>query len=1325
MSNTKLNESDKITLNIINDDKDLRVSKIYHISDIHIHLQAKHVEYRLVFKRLYNILKEYQKIHEQNNEKSIIVITGDILHSKTELTPECIELTREFMKKLSKIMPTFFIAGNHDLNINNDERLDALTPIYNGIAKSYNLYYLDKTSLYVYGNIIFSVASVRDYNIINKSDIDNLISKDLKSKSDNYHIICLYHGKVNGAVLANGTSIEGEINNKTGTAITPSSFKDYDFTLMGDIHHKQFVNKNKTAGYSGSLIQQNHGETLTGHGILIWNLKDKTTTFREVDNNYGFITLKLIKSKLFVGDKVTETTTQANKQTNKQLSQSSKSTQSTKINLKNKEIGEVGLKIKEYYGKDDKNKDKSLPKNIRLRLLLVNTPYSFVHEFVNNIKKHHNITEFIYNDITDNTNNSSPNNKISTSETSNKISQNITNPQYQNKLIEEILNGMGQTDNTIERIKKMNVLLNEGIDRKDYSNHGQWSIKRLEFSNLYSYGLNNVINFTKCKGTVGIIADNYMGKSAILDIILYTLYDKFPRKGTLKDIINNRKNSFESKITFTIGEWDYVVSKSGRLTSAGKSTSKTDFYRIKGNIKEPLAEDNSPKTKLMILKYIGSYEDVIQTSFTLQDSGCNFITAENTTRKKELERILKIDFINELIKRGTSILQEERAIYKHLEQKCPIDEAAETKRTIDELTIKLKELDINLNKLKKNIDVKNKELGSLKEKLIPVEPNEEFEEMDNKESQDQITKQLSDLNTKVNEFETKFKTELKVSDYNNMKKWKKKWKSGKEKHQEWKSTRDNELEKIDTEIEEYYSELENVDDTISKNNEKIKKIILKIDKNRLLIEKNKIKEIREFNESDNTDTSDTSDTSDVSNINNSNGLNIDDYIEKRRSEVESLKEKLIQIKSNNLPAEFIDLLGGSNLKSLETKCFDEWNNVILEETGLEFFNKKYDKFKKYMSDYHVYDFLNVNNQKINNDKNTISLIEQNIEEINSDITRLRKVRKTIYALRNENEILKKEIETLNSEKETFEKELVELEKKKINNKTINSKIKECKLNKKKLLKKSDKKYNELEKTIQSLEEYWELCHDKEELMKLLNDKDNTKQKELEIWKESIKKNKLIQKDIDKLEEELSLLNKEYDNVNGELNVAKAKFVSNNTNLQTLLKDIKEMRKKENKTKLCELYIKALKQLPYILIEKVRPRLETLVNELLSVITDFQLKFEIENSKIDIYLNRPLYEGKLIILNNASGFEKFVSNLAIRLALLDVSLLPKPNFMAVDEGWLAFDSNNISNLRNIFDHLKSKFKFLIIISHLQAIKGDCNMQINLVKNKDGFSQIKFS
>ena len=71
-----------------------QIKKIYHLSDFHIQLYKKHSEYQIVFDKVINYLKE-EKIKEsiplnQNSNIHIIaLITGDILHSKSDLSPEC------------------------------------------------------------------------------------------------------------------------------------------------------------------------------------------------------------------------------------------------------------------------------------------------------------------------------------------------------------------------------------------------------------------------------------------------------------------------------------------------------------------------------------------------------------------------------------------------------------------------------------------------------------------------------------------------------------------------------------------------------------------------------------------------------------------------------------------------------------------------------------------------------------------------------------------------------------------------------------------------------------------------------------------------------------------------------------------------------------------------------------------------------------------------------------------------------------------------------------------------------------------------------------
>ena len=46
--------------------------------------------------------------------------------------------------------------------------------------------------------------------------------------------------------------------------------------------------------FSGSLIGQNYGESVDEHGILVWDLPNRSAEFVKIKNDYGFITFNVI-----------------------------------------------------------------------------------------------------------------------------------------------------------------------------------------------------------------------------------------------------------------------------------------------------------------------------------------------------------------------------------------------------------------------------------------------------------------------------------------------------------------------------------------------------------------------------------------------------------------------------------------------------------------------------------------------------------------------------------------------------------------------------------------------------------------------------------------------------------------------------------------------------------------------------------------------------------------------------------------------------------------------------------------------------------------------
>ena len=119
-----------ITLN-----SNIIINKLYHISDIHIRRYDRHAEYEIVFNNLYKYLNEVQ------NNNSMIVITGDLLHAKDNLTPDCVVKCYKFLKTLADIMPVILIAGNHDMVESNKTIKDSIDAILSERIID-NLYYL-------------------------------------------------------------------------------------------------------------------------------------------------------------------------------------------------------------------------------------------------------------------------------------------------------------------------------------------------------------------------------------------------------------------------------------------------------------------------------------------------------------------------------------------------------------------------------------------------------------------------------------------------------------------------------------------------------------------------------------------------------------------------------------------------------------------------------------------------------------------------------------------------------------------------------------------------------------------------------------------------------------------------------------------------------------------------------------------------------------------------------------------------------------------------------------------------------------------------------
>jgi exonuclease SbcC len=85
----------------------------------------------------------------------------------------------------------------------------------------------------------------------------------------------------------------------------------------------------------------------------------------------------------------------------------------------------------------------------------------------------------------------------------------------------------------------------------------------------------------------------------------------------------------------------------------------------------------------------------------------------------------------------------------------------------------------------------------------------------------------------------------------------------------------------------------------------------------------------------------------------------------------------------------------------------------------------------------------------------------------------------------------------------------------------------------------------------------------------------------------------------------------------------------------------------------------------------------------------------------------------------SGAEKTLAAMAIRLSLLSVSSLPKGDLFILDEPGTALDEENMEGFIRILELIKTYFKTVLLISHLDSLKDCVDTQITIDKN-DGYA-----
>lgn len=1040
------------------------IDKIYHIADVHVRNVKRHKEYRLVFKRLYAYIKRTK------TPNSLIYVAGDIVHAKTDMSPELVSVVSEFFKQLADLAPTIVITGNHDCNLNNNYRLDALSPIVKALNHQ-NLHYLKDNGVYYMAGVHFNVMSVFD------KPVDYI-------KADSFegdYKIALHHGSVHNASTDAGFTL-------SNTHVTTEMFKGHDLVLLGDIHKPQFLDDNKTIAYAGSLIQQNHGEAL-GHGIMVWDLESSQCEFVDIENDYGYYTFHVDNGKIT-------------------------------------------------------NPSDKIPLRPRLRFKVKDTDSGTLKRIIADIKSQYKVQDIALQKV----------NALNTTDSKKKINfGNIRDVEWQNKVITDYLSDeYALDDELLDTVRYINRQVHSKLPTSTLTRNITWVPKVFEFSNMFSYGSDNSIDFSNMNGTYGLFAPNASGKSTLLDALAFCCFDRCSRTKKAVHVLNNKKTSFQCKFEFELGKYTYFIERKAKKQSNGHVKLNVDFWRIddSGN-HESLNGDQRDSTNKIIRQYLGSYEDFVLTALSLQNNNTGFIDKTQRERKDLLSQFLDLDIFEKQYLIGHEDIRETAALIREYKRKDFSTDLSTANDTIAQYT------------------------GS-------------YEQM----------------------------------------------KLDKTEHEEMKT---------------------NLNDIIFSMTKELKKV------------------------------DETLDPDDISNKIEQSKIQLQEYIQDRDQKAGMIVSKKDLINNTQSKIDSVDedklLTQLENIKTYKSDVVKLKNDLKLKQLKIQHAQKMVSKLDKHEWDPECK--FCMANPWLHETKQVADLLPKLIDEEQQILFDIDDIGNKIDELLKDDPQYK--IDILNAFKSDVNKW-------------------------KQLLTTMEHEFGKCEWNIETL--FVKISDYKKQLTKAKRQKDN------------IEFNKKKNSEIQEIRDEITTVNTELDALDSKLLNLSGKLKMAEKSREDANSGIERLKTLEQQYQAYEYYQKAVNRdgVPYHLISKALPQIESEINNILNQIVDFTMVMDTDGKNINAYI---VYDNdNYWPLELTSGMEKFISSLAIRTSLINVSNLPRPNFLAIDEGFGVLDSDNLNSMYLLFDYLKSQFGFIMCISHIDAMRDIVDKLIE-IKKINGYSEIDFA
>lgn len=375
-------------------------------------------------------------------------------------------------------------------------------------------------------------------------------------------------------------------------------FDAFDFTFLGDIHKLQYLGKEKRIAYPGSSIQQNYGED-PGKGFLFWEIHDRDnyiSEFHEIPHDRPFVTVEW-------NGNLEDTLQKA-----MHFKKHSRIRVKTKLPISQGEIKHLHSALQEKMAASE---------------------IVFKHEYT--------IPEG------------------AGFENSETVGKNLRDIKTHQELFAKSCESAGLDEDTKEEV---NFLLQKYFSqaaRGDSPRNVSWSIKDINFDNMFTYGKDNHVDFSKLSGITGIFGKNRSGKSSIPGTMMFALFNGTDR-GAIKNlhVINMRKGYCLVSVKIEANGRYYLVERQAvRKTARDGTESATTHLNISeidsdGNILRDLNGEQRRETEKVLRKIVGGPEDFLMTSLASQGDMSSFIKMKSTQRRSILAKFLDLNIFDEM-----------------------------------------------------------------------------------------------------------------------------------------------------------------------------------------------------------------------------------------------------------------------------------------------------------------------------------------------------------------------------------------------------------------------------------------------------------------------------------------------------------------------------------------------------------------------------------------------------------------------------------------------------------------------------------------------------